>query len=273
MKALFPSSFLAGAFLVVLFLLGGAAPSNGQVIVRSSLSQEESATPGDTYQRAIELYNQGDRVRTAEVSIRDYLFNHEGESQYTEPGSHERSNAPWVDYGSSTVTIPPGEETQIDYDVQVPDTIEGEAPSGTYWSIIIVEPLDQNPDADPQDGVAVQQVRRYGIQVVTHIGDTGSPNVEVLSRDIVSQDDRTLFRLALENTGTRSARAGVRLEMYDETGELAVEQSSSPKRIYPNTSVSHQLDLSELSSGEYQALLVLQSDSGTPTGMQFSIEL
>lgn len=271
-----PAPLPCGLF-VLLLLFGAVVPSNAQVIVRGSLAQEEKAAPGNTYEGTVELYNQGDTVRTVEVSFRDYLFTYEGQSQYLDPGSHDRSNAPWIDYGASTVTIPPQAETNIEYDVQVPDTMSGDAPSGallgTYWSMLIVEPLNQNPNVEAEQGLAVQQVRRYGIQIITHIQNTGSPALEVLSTNLVSEGDRTLLRLAVKNTGTRGDRPGVRLEMYDEEGELVLEQTSSPKRVYPGTSVRHQLDLTDLAPGEYQALLVLESKSGRPTGMQFSVEL
>jgi hypothetical protein len=273
-NSLFPwPTPLQPVLLVALLVAGMVAPSNAQVVVRGSLIQESEVAVGNTYEGTIKLYNRDRGPRTAEVSLRDYLFTHEGRSQYLDPGSHDRSSAPWIDYGASTVTIPPKEETTIEYDVRVPETTGGEAPSGTYWSIIIVEPLNQNPNVEAEQGLAVQQVRRYGIQIATHIQDTGNPTLEVLSTDLVSKGDRTLLRLALKNTGTRSDQPSVQLEMYDEDGKLALKQTSSPKLIYPNTSVAHQFDLADLSPGKYQALVVLESERGRPTGMQFSVEL
>ncbi|MCS4201835.1 hypothetical protein [Salinibacter ruber] len=259
--------------LVALLLSGVVASSSAQVTVRGPLSQEQEVAPGDTYEGTIVLYNQGDSVRTAEVSLQDYLFNYQGQSQYLDPGSHDRSNAPWIDYGSSTVTIPPEQEANVEYEIQVPDTTSGGAPTGTYWGMMIVEPLNQNPNAEPTQGIAVQQVRRYGIQVVTHIQDTGNPSLEILSANLTSEEEQPQLHVDVKNMGTRSDRPSARLELYDESGELAMEQSSSPKRIYPNTSVRYRLDLSDLSPGEYQALLVLESESGRSIGRQFSVNL
>lgn len=270
---LWPAPLRCG-LLIALVVSQVVAPSDAQVVIRSSLIQENAVAVGGTHEGTIQLYNQGDSSRTAEVSLRDYLFTHRGSSQYLEPGSHDRSNAPWINYGASRVTIPPGEETTIRYDVQVPEPTDGETPVGTYWSMIIVEPLDQNPNAETEQGLAVQQVRRYGIQIATHIQNTGSPDLEILNTDLVSEEDQTQLRLSLENTGTRSDSPGIRLEMYnDENGELVLERTSSPKLIYPSTSVAHRFDLAGLSSGEYQALIVIESESGRPTGVQLSIEL
>ncbi len=268
-----PHGSLLHGMLVVLVLSGVVVPSSAQVTVRGPLFQDQEVAPGDTYGGTVVLYNRGDSVRTAEVSLQDYLFNYQGQSQYLDPGSHDRSNAPWIDYGSSTVTIPPEQEATIEYDVEVPDTMKGSAPTGTYWGMIIVEPLNQNPNAEPTQGLAVQQVRRYGIQVATHIQNTGSPGLEILSANLDSEGEQSQLHVDVKNTGTRSDRPSARLELYDESGELAMEQSSSPKRIYPSTSVRYRLDLSDLSPGEYQALLVLESESGRSIGRQFSVKL
>ena len=142
--------------------------STAQVVVRSALAQSEEASPGTTYEGTIELFNQGDTSRTAEGSLRDYTFSYDGTTSYEDPGSHKRSNAPWIDYGGSRVDVPPGEEVEVTYQVDVPSSVNGEAPAGTYWSMVLVEPLNQ-PSVSADGGIAVQQVRRYGIQVATQI--------------------------------------------------------------------------------------------------------
>ena len=263
---------LRAGVLAMVLMVGGAAQGTAQVLVRSSLSQDDEVSPGTTYERAIELYNSDDSTRTAEVSLRDYTFTYEGTTNYAEPGTLERSNAPWINYGGSTVTLPPGEEVELTYQVDVPETVDGEPPSGTYWSMLLIEPLNQQT-ASADQGLAVQQVRRYGIQVATHIGSTGTPEVEILSTDLRRQEDQTALTLAVQNTGTRSARPSAQLELYDEAGTLVTKEQTSPKRVYPGTSARYQIDLSDVSSGTYQALLVLQMEEADPIGRQFTVNL
>ncbi len=255
-------------------LLGGFVhDSRAQVMVRSSLSMDTEATPGETYQGTIELYNQDDTLRSAEVSLRDYLFTDEGSTQYADPGSHERSNAPWIEFGSSVVTIPPNEETEVQYEVQVPETVEGEAPVGTYWSMLMVRPLGQGTGPSPDQGVAVRQIRRYGIQVATHMQGSSGPTLEVQSAGVADEEGQPTLNVSLENTGARMASVSVLLELYDEAGSLAREEETSSRRLYPGTSVQYQVPLGEVESGQYEALLVLQPDPGQARGVQYTIEL
>jgi len=267
-----PLPLLRAGVLAMVLLVGGAAQGTAQVLVRSSLSQDDEVSPGSTYERAIELYNSDDSTRTAEVSLRDYTFTYEGTTNYEDPGTLERSNASWINYGGSTVTLPPGEEVELTYQVDVPNAVDGEPPSGTYWSMLLIEPLNQQT-ASADQGLAVQQVRRYGIQVATHISGTGAPAIDILSTDLSRQEDQTALTVAVENTGTRSASPSAQLELYDEAGELVTEEQTSSKRVYPGTSAQYQVDLSGVSSGSYQVLLVLPMEEADPIGRQFTVDL
>ncbi len=269
---LFSPLSLRTGVLAMFLIVAGTVQGTAQVLVRSSLSQDDEVSPGATYERAIELYNSDDSTRAAEVSLRDYTFTYEGTTNYADPGTLTRSNAPWINYGGSTITLPPEEEVELTYQVDVPETIGGEPPVGTYWSMLLIEPLGQQTVSADQ-GLAVQQVRRYGIQVATHISGTGAPEVEILSTDLKRQEGQTALTVAAENMGTRSARPSAQLELYDEAGELVVEEQTSPKRVYPGTSAQFQMDLSGVSPGTYQGLLVLQMEETDPIGRQFTVDL
>ena len=262
-----------GGLLVGGLLLAGPDESAAQVLVRSSLSMDEEVTPGSTYQGSIELYNEDDTLRSAELSLRDYLFTGDGETQYADPGSHERSNASWIDYESSVVTVPPGEETEVQYEVQVPETVDGADLSGTYWSMLMVRPLDQAGGPSPDQGVAVRQIRRYGIQVATHIQNTGRPAMEITSTEVTGEGGETALEVGLENTGARMASTSLRLELYDDAGELVREEEASSRRLYPGTSAQYRLPLADVDSGRYEALLILNPEPGDARGVQYTIEL
>ncbi|MBB4091512.1 hypothetical protein [Salinibacter ruber] len=268
-----PSSIAFQLAALALFALTVLpAESTAQVVVRGALAQSKEASPGTTYEETIELFNQGDTSRVVEVSLSDYTFSYDGTVSYEDPGSHKRSNAPWIDYGGSRVDVPPGEEVEVTCQVDVPSSVNGEAPVGTYWSMVLVEPLNQ-PSVSADGGIAVQQVRRYGIQVATQIRDTGTPELRLLSTDLQREDDQTVLSLAVENTGTRMDQPKAQIELYGDSGNLAFEQQTSPKRIYPGTSVRYRIDLSGVAPGNYQALLVLQADVARPIGRQFTVEL
>ena len=260
--------------LVAALLLGGAGAADAQVSLRSSLSVDEDAAPGTTYEGTIALRNEDSTAtRSAEVSLSDYRFDHEGNVRYEDPGSHDRSNAPWINLESTLVDVPPEETVEFTYEVSVPETAGEDIPEGTYWSMILVEPLGQEPDIDMQEGLAVQQVRRYGIQVATNIEGTGSSDLEVLGTGLDTEGETPELTIDLENQGTLMDRPPARLELYDEAGAQVLETASSAQRIYPGTSVRHRFALEDVPPGSYQALLVFDSEVGSPTGVQFTLDL
>ena len=218
------------------------------------------------------MRNHGDEVATARVYQKDYTFSSDGSNVYGDPGGSERSNAGWIAFGPKLTDIPPGGAVKIDYTVAVPD--DGSL-VGTYWSLLMIEEVPRAALAQPIDQMTagVAQVLRYGVQVVTHVGDTGARTLRFADKALtVTQDGNRSFHADIENTGDRGLRPFLWLELYDAEGVRMGPYRSERKRLFPGTSVRYSVDLTEVPSGSYQAFVVVDNGDEYAFGAQYGME-
>ncbi len=259
-------------FFVVLVDLSFAG-----VLVMGELTRERTLQPGETFEGTINLKNTGETSCRVDVYQADYLFYADGSNIYGEPGSAVRSNANWLSVAPNRLSIPPNEMASVYYTVRVPQIQELasaynnfqvlESPDliGTYWSMVMVEPMPQTGPESIEDEtrnakMGIQTKIRYGIQMVTNIGDTGARRIKFSDKKLINQDGRIFLQMDIENIGERWLSPTVWVEIYDNHGAKVGRFESSKKRIYPGCSVRHKVDLTNVPKGKYKALVV--ADNG-----------
>ena len=235
----------------------------GQIAVLSDLTHEFVVVPGGIYQGEIEVKNTSDEAVLVQVLQRDYLFYADGSTVRPDPGTIERSNAPWTTlYKPQLVLIAAGETETVGFQVVVPND---ETLVGTYWSSLLVSPaIAENPDVsdeEAEDSVGMRIVVQYGIQIVTHIGDTGEQAINVFAAELTHHHEygTPLLLVDVENTGERWVRLETWVEIFDASGEMVARVEGSRFRIYPGTSAQFRFDLSDLPPGAYKALVVFDN--------------
>ena len=141
----------------------------------------------------------------------------------------------------------------------------------------MIEPqAPPSEEITPEEGkiqLGIQTVLRYGIQIVTHLGDSGKRELNILDRQISKEGEDYLLALDLENTGEHWLRQEVRAEIYDEEGMLLGKKEGGKYRIYPGTSVRATLNLGALSKGKYKVLVVMDNGDQYIWGAQYSLSL
>ena len=256
-------------------LVGGLLLSAGlvhsSIIVVGGLTHEHQLSPGGEYNGVIELENISDQPGRVRIYQTDYTFNASGETHYPEPGSLDRSNAAWIEFTPQELTIDPGQQAVVNYQLTVP---ERQALSGTYWSMLMVENVPMiDPEQIQEDVITVQSRIRYGIQMVTHMGLTGSKMLKFLQTEIVVRDNRSFLRVDYENQGTRLLRPLLQLELYDNDGEPAGKYQHKKQKSYPGTSTRVHIDLEDVQPGSLQALLIADCGQDDLFGIRFTLEL
>jgi hypothetical protein len=228
------------------------------ISIGGGLTHERVVRPGDTWEGNVTIINTGHEEQEVEIYQTDYTYTCDGEYYYGEPGLNSRSNALWVDFSPRMVTVPPGGTVDVGYTMTVP---EDEHLTGTYWSILMVEvaggPSGQVA-ADKSENIklGINQVVRYGVQLVSHISDTGERRLDFLDTRILRAGSSRILEVDLENIGERWLRPVVWAELYDESGEFMGRFEAGKLRIFPGTSVRYKVDLSDVPGGEYRALVV-----------------
>jgi hypothetical protein len=245
------------------------------VSVTGKLTRTKSADPGETYEGVIILKNTGKSRSQVKIYQTDYHFTSDGTNLYGNPGTMPRSNGSWITFTPNLISIPPNDTSSVYYTVKLP---EDTSLKGTYWSMLMVEPMS---GADPQslkdrEGKAemgIQVVIRYGVQIVTEIGNTGVTNIRFLDKKLVQSDTGRVLQLDIENTGERRLRPLVWAELYNTEGINIGRFESEKKLIYPDCSVRHSLDLTDVPNGDYKALIIVDNGDENLFGAQYNLNI
>jgi hypothetical protein len=152
-------------FLFYTFLIISSNFANANITIQNGLSHHYKTSKGSVHKGEIEIYNAGDRQRSVKLFLQDLSYDYNGSIHYKEANSHPFSNANWIGISKSIVDIGKKETVTVDYEITVPDVI---TEAGSYWSTIIVEPLDDIiSQSSEESGIQIRSIIRYAIQIVT----------------------------------------------------------------------------------------------------------
>jgi hypothetical protein len=241
--------------------------------VLNGLTHVQTASPGSSNSVPIVLKNFGDRTETVRAYLLDYSYSFDGKSTYPDPGSLPRSNAPWVSFFPQRLALRPGETAEIACMVKVPND---RALTGTYWSMLMVEPVVENPNAlaktaDGKVQIGIRQVVRYGIQMVTHIGDSGKRDIRILGAKLVKEGEKAFLQVDVLNTGERALRPALNVEMFKPNGESFGRFEGDRSGVFPGTSTRYKVDLTKVPAGTYKAMIVLDNKDDYVFGAEYQL--
>jgi len=261
--------FIKHIIFCFLFVINSALFSQSQVVIAGELTYEQNILPGNSESGTITVRNIGPDSALVRVYQRDYVFYYDGTSDYPAPGTIERSNAAWITYTPTRFYIPGNSEVTLNYIVQVPviDTL-----SGTYWSMLLVEPAKEIVP-EQKEGVTVNTVIRYGIQIVTNIGNTGEKNIEFFDVNLMKDNEKRILLVDIKNTGERLVRPSVWAELYDSTGEKIGIFEAEVARTFPGTSIRKRMDISEVEPGTYKTIIIADCGEDDLFGLDYTLEI
>lgn len=254
-------------------MVPGRAGANVGIV--NGLTHEAKAGPGQTYETVIIVKNFGDQQARIKVYQADYHFYSDGRQLYSEPGKLERSNADWITFYPRNELLSPQESVELKCVVNIPE--EG-ALCGTYWSLLMVEPVPDTQtgvDAAQKEQVSygINQVLRYAIQIITHIQETGIRQIKFADTVLMKEDERTILQVDVENTGERWLRPVLYVELYGEQGEHMGKYEGGKWRIYPGTSVRYRVDLKTLNAGNYKAMIIVDNLDEYVFGAEYDLKI
>ena len=263
------------AFVLILaFFFVSAAPLFASLAVVGSLVRHYTTQPGEIFEGIILLKNTGTEPVEIRISQNDYLFSADGSNQYDKPESHARSNAGWLSVNPARTVIAPHDTVSVYYKGKVPADPELR---GTYWSMIMVEPVSvPAPELEENKKkvvVGIRTVMRYAVQIVTEIGDTGTEALNVLEKRLVVGDGKKFLELDIINSGERVQIPTLWAEFYNDQGVSIGRFEGGRWRIYPSCSVRYKVDLADIPAGKYTAMVVMDTGNDYVTGAQYTLEI
>jgi hypothetical protein len=256
-------------------LLAASCTLAADVRVVGSLTRELSLKPGGKAEGTILLHNDSDAAQDVRIYQTDYLFYADGRNLYGDPGNDPRSNARWITFTPRQVSVPPRGTSAAYYVIQAPADA---ALSGTYWSMLMVEPLAEGALDPPvaekgRVAIGVRTVLRYGIQMVTHTGEGAKRELRFLDQQLVKKDGKRFLQMDLESTGEGSLTPLVWVEVYNAQGGSLGRFEAGRLRLYPGCSGRFRADLSDLPAGEYSALIVADDGDENVFGTRRTLQV
>ncbi len=266
-------------FRATVFVMLLAATLTAQVSVVGELSQDKDVKPGESYSGIIKVRNDTNEPQEAKVYQTDYSFQCDGSNNYGDPGTLPRSNAKWIAFSPSFLTIPPLATMSVNYTVTVPKDMPSDTLVGTYWSMLMVEGIQKGsaessvPQKDKKAQMGIMQTIRYGIQIATSIANTGQKKIEFLAVGLDTTGGKRSLRIDIKNTGDNGMRPDVTLELFDQQGTQVGKFTGVKYRIYPGTSVRQSIDVGSVPHGTYKALVVVDAGGDDIFGGQYTLKL
>ncbi|HET6762983.1 MAG TPA: hypothetical protein VFH27_04900 [Longimicrobiaceae bacterium] len=246
-----------------------------QVLVTSGTVVEHTAAPGASWSGTIRLHNAGARAQDAGAYLADYAFQADGATRYTPSGSSPRSSGAWITLSPARVTVPAGGDATIAYTVRVP---AGRPLTGTYWSMVMVQGLDDAGDAAARSGgrvrMGIRPTIRYGVQLATTVAGTGTARAAFTSpRAEAGAGGHRTLHFDVVNDGETAYRPAVRLELFDAEGNARGRWEAKRGLLYPGSSLHQAFDLGALPAGAYQALVVADAGGESVFGARYRLTL
>lgn len=255
-------------------LLAFATPGAAQIALVSESVVEQAASPGDTYEGRVVLLNTSKTAQEAKIYQTDYQFFADGRNNFGTPGSTPRSNARWITFTPARLSLAPGARATVTYRVSVP----GNLPlKGSYWSMLMIETIptesaESSSGAPREIRVGLQSKIRYGTQLVTNIGATGSSAIRFDSVKVTAgaRGERGVS-FDFVNTGERAHRLAISLQLYSPAGQLLKTMEQKRGLVYPGTSARQSFDLGSIPAGTYKALIVADAGGDEMFGGQYTL--
>ena len=119
----------------------------------------------------------------------------------------------------------------------------------------------------------MQTVIRFGVQIVTEVGEGGNGTLHVTNKRLESNGPKRWFLLDAENTGNRVMVPAIWVELFNKEGISVGKFEGERSRIYPACSVRYHVDVTEVPPGQYTALVILDNGDDHVMGAQYEMAI
>ncbi len=239
------------------------------VIITNGLTHRHELRGSANEQGQILIKNVGTTPERIVIYLKDLLVDCENEDlNIAPPGTLPRSNYSFIRLGARERLLAPGEEFPLRYDISPsPD----KKFIGSYWSLMMVEvqsPIDTNR---LDKGVKVSSNIRYAIQIITDF--SSDEEVEINFDDVAfnGNEEEKVLDVKLSNQSIKLVLPRLKLEIYDDKGDLIFEEKSAIKKLYPGQCRRFQVPVNDLPPGQFQAVLVADCGESDLFGMTINL--
>lgn len=241
-------NYLTG--LCLFLILGGL---NASISVTNGLTHEHIVSQNEMQTGLVEIMNIGKSVQRVLFYLSDFPADCKGEVfQPADTGSVVRTNSPWITLSASERMIAPGEKYTLKYEIKTPNKLL----KGSFWSLLMIEEQPLIDTADTRIGVKISSNLRYAVQLITSFEDDESVKVSFENVELQFIENEKMLAVKLFNECNKMLKPIVKMEVYNEAGELILEERAKDRKLYPSQCRTYYIPSGNLEPGKYQAVLV-----------------
>jgi hypothetical protein len=229
----------------------------GTVAIVNGLTHVNSGAAGDVLSGEVVLINSSAQEQRVVFEINEAVFSCSENRAFTPKNPHQQSSSNWFDGELMDKVMAPGEKYTYRYTITVPDD---KSLYGSYWTVLMVSIEDPINEELLNSHIGLDTKIRYGVGIVTHIGQSGNVDLAFDSVDLKNTDTLSKnLKIKLKNEGQFMEGVELSLEVYDNNGNKVTEITTDRNMVFPGTCRDYLLDVSSLSPGEYQCILLAGS--------------
>ncbi|WP_426478138.1 WxL protein host-binding domain-containing protein [Chryseobacterium sp. CBSDS_008] len=242
------------------------------IVILNGLTHSYKIENGKVYKGKVAIENTSSNPQSVKLFLQDYTYHADGTINYTALRTNSRSNGDWIKLNTNLVTLKGKEKTEIFYEITVPNQAMD---PGSYWSIIIVEPVEEIKPSDKKPGVSITSVIRYAIQVITDFEtERARPDLKFESVKVEKQEGKQTAKIAIANNGNLYCKPTAVIEIYNrKTGEKVGTYSSLTMGLLPNTSKTFFIDISKVPPDKYRAAIIATDEEENAFALNVELEV
>lgn len=257
-------------FFIILMFSSYFVKAN--IVILNGLSHNYKVENGQVYKGKISIENTSNQTQNIKLFLQDFNYQSDGSIQYTVPNTNPKTNAHWIKLNTNLINLKAKQKTEVLYEITVPKQVADE---GSYWSVIIVEPVDNIKPSNEKEGVNITSIVRYAIQIITDIdSEKAKPNLKFEGVKIEKEDKLQILKIAVANEGNLYCKPSVAIEIYNKkNGDKIATFSSLPMGLLPQTSKSFYIDISKMPPEKYNAVLIATDEDENAFALNVELEI
>ena len=245
-------------FILTFFCLLFSLTIKANVIILNGLTHIHNGKKGMQLKGEIILQNLNKtNAQRVTIYLNDILQLCNGNVEYLDSNSHSRSLGNWISFNTSEKVLSPNEKFVLTYYINVPENINvDDIDYGSFWSAIMID-VEKPINEDNQYGVQINSKIRYGIQVITNVGERLSPEIQ-FENIALTKNESQKYKLdvMVKNNGYYLVQPTLLLELFDTNGELVKKIEAIFKKVYPMNCKNFEIELLDLPQGDYDAVII-----------------
>lgn len=257
-------------FFIILMFSAQFVEAN--IVILNGLSHSYKVENGQVYKGKISIENTSSQLQNVKLFLQDFKYQSDGTIEYNVPNTNPKSNTNWIKLNTNLISLKAKQKTEILYEITVPQQV---ADIGSYWSVIIVEPVENIRPSNEKQGVNITSIVRYAVQIITDVdSEKAKPNLKFEGLKIEKEAKLQILKIAVANEGNLYCKPSVTVEIYNrKNGDKIATLSSLPMGLLPQTSKSFFIDIGKIPADKYNAVLIATDEDENAFALNVELEI